>query len=931
MNKKHPIKAAAPEKCADSFNVATGTKTIELNFNLRPCPELEAKLRVNGFRSYPLPGQLSWYQKPSVEVEAFIEKLKSALTNHPEGPELHLEPSYEAGIKNLENKQFSYVQFFMKDNTAINYIVFEPSKPRAEVIAFAFARQLFAEKFNSLLVSPRTFIREARILFTEGKVIFSELNKGINFEPIDITEPEPLQLDKPVEDKIEKAIPEQENKQVESNNSKAEHIKVQPYSTIYSRLIQVIPGLEQHLREGIESGKSTLNTAAIMDLNYDFLGKDAKGQYSIALAHYYKQNGDMVPDPDMQIRVMPDTKMAEALSYQDIYGFQEIYSERDGKETVDLRLKKDLNGFLKTWLGNLIQQGHKIILTKEQELPDTSSIKTENLGDDPLTNEFGVFTAGTARKNFEKIIVPISKGAGFKAEISLAQTSNGDFRMGLTCMKNFGDASGSSYSPSIEGSSYSDRKSALAAALHELELDIEKKMLEPDLILNNEDNKKNRLILARRDVREFAKKNGVLLPQIKEVRTEENAGNKKQEVIKALSTAYWRKEDEAYPGNKININGTDFQSARLRELLMDKFGKLPLSTQLSVADEMARLFKERRPIEHYEKDLISPGKKGNEKKMIIIRHYIEDMIIDNDLLKRTGNKQGVLQFLIQILINTTEKLVDMPNEKTTTALPHTCTERSRSSRKSPFELNKDIEALIDKKDRENNTYTEEDRLLMQSYTGSGGLLNAGATGRGVLYEYFTPEEIVKKMWGLAFKYGFTGGAVLEPACGTGNFFKYAPARTSLFAYETNHYSKRITQILYPKAIIREMAFESIFYLGNVHLKGKPGITQRFDLIIGNPPYGEFTGKYAGMGEKQYTGATEYEQYFILRGLDVLKKEGLLIFIVPSTFLLNNDKFNKTKEKIAEKADLIDAYRLPTRLFKTTDIGTDIVVFRKLEG
>ena len=36
---------------------------------------------------------------------------------------------------------------------------------------------------------------------------------------------------------------------------------------------------------------------------------------------------------------------------------------------------------------------------------------------------------------------------------------------------------------------------------------------------------------------------------------------------------------------------------------------------------------------------------------------------------------------------------------------------------------------------------------------------------------------------------------------------------------------------------------------------------------------------------------------------------------------------KTKEMIAERADLIDAYRLPNGVFERTDALTDILVFK----
>ena len=74
--------------------------------------------------------------------------------------------------------------------------------------------------------------------------------------------------------------------------------------------------------------------------------------------HYYKHHsGDMIADPDMEIMLYPDKKMAEALTYQDAYLYQEVYPE-EGK--VNLRLKKDLNSFLNTWLNNIKWQGHQI-------------------------------------------------------------------------------------------------------------------------------------------------------------------------------------------------------------------------------------------------------------------------------------------------------------------------------------------------------------------------------------------------------------------------------------------------------------------------------------------------------------------------------------------------------------------------------------------
>lgn len=101
-----------------------------------------------------------------------------------------------------------------------------------------------------------------------------------------------------------------------------------------------------------------------MDLGVDRLYGDEES-VTIALSHYYKQNGDMVPDPDMEVRIYPEMKIAEALTYQDSFGYQQVYPI-PGK--VDLRAKKELNVFLNQWLSNIIEQGFERSGGKDDEL-----------------------------------------------------------------------------------------------------------------------------------------------------------------------------------------------------------------------------------------------------------------------------------------------------------------------------------------------------------------------------------------------------------------------------------------------------------------------------------------------------------------------------------------------------------------------------------
>ena len=398
-------------------------------------------------------------------------------------------------------------------------------------------------------------------------------------------------------------------------------------------------------------------------------------------------------------------------------------------------------------------------------------------------------------------------------------------------------------------------------------------------------------------------------------------------IIKELEAALWNKEDEAYPVNQIIIKEVAYHQSRLRKLLLEKLNKQSLVFQLDLINILAGLFRERRPYSGSRKSVNTLTKSEEKKEKATIRSYVDDIIVDHDLWQTQATdgevkkmEDGVIAWLISQLFETAEKLVDKPSKPKQMA--------KKKTKTNQHELNIMIEDFIVEKDSEDHVYTEEDKNYLKQYTGGGGLIKQGAKGKGILYEYFTPDAIVQKMWGLAIKYGYNGGDVLEPACGIGNFIKYAPADANIVGYEINPYSNRIAEILYPHATIYQQPFETLFFAGNVHLKDDFEDT-RYDLVIGNPPYGEFSGKWAGMGEKKWTGATEYDQYFITRGLDLLRENGLLIFIIPSSFLNNGAKYNKLKEKIAIKAELIDAYRLPERVFKTTDIGTDIVVFKKL--
>jgi hypothetical protein len=239
-----------------------------------------------------------------------------------------------------------------------------------------------------------------------------------------------------------------------------------------------------------------------------------------------------------------------------------------------------------------------------------------------------------------------------------------------------------------------------------------------------------------------------------------------------------------------------------------------------------------------------------------------------------------------------------------------------------FNLNKGIEEFLDSKD-ENYIFSDQEKSFLYLYEGYGGLEKEGATGNVLLWEYYTPQLLIKKMWGLANKYGFNHGKVLEPSVGVGRFLDFSEG-SNVTAYEINPYSARICRILHPKANVKLRSFEEHFYNGNTF---NPKCENNFDLVIGNPPYGDNTGKRSVAESKRLKVAVrKWEHYFILRGLDTLKSGGLLVYV--STANLFTKGYEPLKEKISERAELVDAYLLPNKTFKRTQINTSLIVLRK---
>lgn len=245
------------------------------------------------------------------------------------------------------------------------------------------------------------------------------------------------------------------------------------------------------------------------------------------------------------------------------------------------------------------------------------------------------------------------------------------------------------------------------------------------------------------------------------------------------------------------------------------------------------------------------------------------------------------------------------------------------------QLNKAIEGFIDSVDK-NRTLTAEEIRFISFYEGSGGLAKHGATGRGILNEFYTPDWLAEMVWKLARAHGFSGGTVLEPSCGTGRMFAPVPDKTQCVGFEINKYSAFIAKKRFPGIEVHNLFFEQAFMEAprfNKRMKGYATWLKQypFSLVIGNPPYGKYHNEYSTFFKQPMM--LQIELMFFYYALQLLRPGGLLIYVVSSNVLRNGIKYFDAKKEIGRLADLVDAYRLPA-VFEHSEVPTDIIVLKR---
>jgi len=127
------------------------------------------------------------------------------------------------------------------------------------------------------------------------------------------------------------------------------------------------------------------------------------------------------------------------------------------------------------------------------------------------------------------------------------------------------------------------------------------------------------------------------------------------------------------------------------------------------------------------------------------------------------------------------------------------------------------------------------------------------------------------------------------------------------------------------AIARNKAFKWEEKFKKIMQEGK------FDVVIGNPPYGAELKRYEFNYFKQKYISAEYKidtfGLFIERGLDLLKDGGYFGFIIPNT-ILTNKYFQKLRKKILKECQIITLLEFGYYVFQDAKIDNLIIILKK---
>lgn len=218
-------------------------------------------------------------------------------------------------------------------------------------------------------------------------------------------------------------------------------------------------------------------------------------------------------------------------------------------------------------------------------------------------------------------------------------------------------------------------------------------------------------------------------------------------------------------------------------------------------------------------------------------------------------------------------------------------------------------------DANNAQWREEYQLLKSLLTEE----EYTAARESTLTAFYTPPAVTEAIFTGLRNLGFESGNILDPCCGTGNFFGMVPqdmASSRLYGVELDSISGRIARQMYQNANIVIDGYEKTALPDSM-----------FDVAVGNVPFGNYQ-----LWDRRYDKEHFLiHDYFFAKTLDKVRPGGIVAFVTSRGTM--DKKNDSVRRYIAHRAELLGAIRLPDNTFKSnagTEAVADILFLKKRE-
>ena len=196
-----------------------------------------------------------------------------------------------------------------------------------------------------------------------------------------------------------------------------------------------------------------------------------------------------------------------------------------------------------------------------------------------------------------------------------------------------------------------------------------------------------------------------------------------------------------------------------------------------------------------------------------------------------------------------------------------------------------------------------------------------------LSAFYTPDEVTDTISKLILDANLEIKTVLEPSAGSGKFVD-----------SIRKYGNNIDVTAFEKDLLTGLILKASHRSDKVHISPFEDISMTnkgtYNLVISNIPFGNFAVFDSHIAnaknKKKAHSARAIHSYFFSKAVDMASDNGIIAFIVTSSFL-DNEANCPTRQYLMEECDLVSAVRLPNNLFTdiaNTEVGSDLIILQK---